>query len=49
LEINNLVRRIDELELSIEENHAELKGFISREKEIKPKTQTTPRKNVGKS
>ena len=45
LEINNLVRRIDELELSIEQNHAELKGFISsRKKEIKPKTQTI-RKN----
>jgi CRP/FNR family cyclic AMP-dependent transcriptional regulator len=50
LEINNLVRRIDELELSIEENHAELKGFISsRKKEIKPKTQTTLRKNSRKS
>ena len=28
LEINNLMRRMDELELSVEENHAELKGFI---------------------
>ncbi len=29
LEINNLMRRMDELELSVEENHSELKGFIS--------------------
>ena len=50
LEINHLVRRIDELELSIEHNHAELKGFIgSRKKEIKPKPQTTLRKNSRKS
>jgi len=41
LEINNLVRRIDELELSIEQNHAELKGFVaSRKKEVKPKPQS---------
>jgi uncharacterized membrane protein len=29
LEINNLMRRMDELELSVEENHSELKGFIT--------------------
>jgi uncharacterized membrane protein len=40
LEINNLLRRMDELELSVEENHSELKGFLSRrQKVIKPKTQ----------
>ena len=50
LEINNLMRRMDELELSVEENHAELKGFIvNRQKAIKPKTQRTLRKNSGKS
>jgi CRP/FNR family transcriptional regulator, cyclic AMP receptor protein len=50
LEINNLMRRMDELESSIEENHSELKGFIiNRQKAIKPKTQRTLRKNSGKS
>ncbi len=49
LEINNLMRRMDELELSVEENHSELKGFIvNRQKAIKPKTQRTLRKNSGK-
>jgi uncharacterized membrane protein len=28
LEINNLMRRMDELELSLEENYSEIKGFI---------------------
>lgn len=46
LEINNLMRRLDELELSVEENHSELKGFIAnRQKAIKPKTQRTLRRN----
>ena len=50
LEINNLMRRMDELELSVEENHSELKGFImNRQKEIKPKTHRSFRKNSGKS
>jgi CRP/FNR family cyclic AMP-dependent transcriptional regulator len=50
LEINNLIRRLDELELSVEENHSELKGFImNRQKEIKPKTARTLRKNSKKS
>ena len=50
LEINNLVRRMDELELSMEQNHSELKGFMtSRHKEIKPKTQRPVRKNARKS
>ena len=50
LEINNLVRRMDELELSMEHNHSELKGFMTiRHKEIKPKTQRAVRKNARKS
>ena len=50
LEINNLVRRMDELELSMEHNHSELKGFMSnRHKEVKPKTQRPLRKNARKS
>ena len=50
LEINNLMRRMDELELSLESNHSQLKGFImKRQKEIKPKTQRTLRKNSQKS
>ena len=50
LEINNLMRRMDELELSVEENHSELKGFImTRQKAVKPKPQRTLRKNSGKS
>jgi uncharacterized membrane protein len=43
LEINNLVRRLDELELNLEENYAELKKLMSnRRKEIKPKAHTSP-------
>jgi CRP/FNR family transcriptional regulator, cyclic AMP receptor protein len=50
LEINNLVRRMDELELNMEQNHSELKGFVSsRHKEIKPKTQRPLKKNPRKS
>jgi len=50
LEITNLMRRMDELELSVEENHSELKGFImNRQKAIKPKTQRTLRTNSKKS
>jgi len=50
LEINNLMRRMDELELSMEENHSELKGFVmKRQKEIKPKTQRSIRQNSQKS
>jgi len=32
LEINNLIRRLDELELNIEEQHAELKGLIGNQR-----------------
>ena len=50
LEINNLMRRMDELELSLEENHAELKGFVmERQKETKPKAQRSLRQNSQKS
>jgi uncharacterized membrane protein len=50
LEINNLMRRLDELELSVGENHAELKGFIvNRQKAVKPKTQRTLKKLSRKS
>jgi CRP/FNR family transcriptional regulator, cyclic AMP receptor protein len=50
LEINNLMRRMDELELSVEENHSELRGLIgTRQKERKPNTQRTLRKNSKKS
>ena len=50
LEINKLIRRLDELELSLEHNHSELKGFISnRPKAIKPKVQRPVRKNSRKS
>ena len=34
LEINNLIRRLDELELNIEEQHVELKGLIGNQKAI---------------
>jgi uncharacterized membrane protein len=50
LEINNLMRRMDELELSVEENHSELKGFVmNRQPAIKSKTQGILRKNSRKS
>jgi uncharacterized membrane protein len=49
LEINNLMRRMDELELSVEENHSELKGFIvNRQKATKPQSQSKLRKNSRK-
>jgi uncharacterized membrane protein len=38
LEINNLIRRLDELELSAEENHAELKQLLSMERKKKSTT-----------
>ena len=43
LEINNLVRRLDELELNLEANHSELKKLMShRQKEVKPKAHVRP-------
>jgi CRP/FNR family transcriptional regulator, cyclic AMP receptor protein len=47
LEINNLIRRIDELELHIEENHAEAKrlmGMRAKKKKTAPKTQRKTKK-----
>src|SRR6185436_5113357 len=38
LEINNLIRRLDELELSAEENHAELKQLLGMERKKKSTT-----------
>jgi uncharacterized membrane protein len=32
LEVNNLIRRLDELELSVEDNHSELKKFLGLQK-----------------
>ena len=44
LEINNLVRRMDEMELSLDENHAELKKLLGIEQ--KKRKTTTKRKTV---
>lgn len=44
LEINNLVRRMDEMELSLEENHAELKKLLGIEQ--KKRKTTTKRKTM---
>lgn len=40
LEINNLMRRLDELELSVEENHAELKKLFGPEQKKKATAKT---------
>ena len=45
LEINNLIRRLDELEISVDDNHAELKKLLGIEQK-KRKTTTTKRKRV---
>ena len=44
IEINNLMRRMDELELSIEENHSEVKKLLVGQKRAGTKTQKTQRK-----
>ena len=44
LEINNLMRRIDELEISVEENHAELKKLLVGQKNKKRPGTKTQRK-----
>lgn len=46
LEINNLMRRMDELEISIEENQSELKKLLGGQKKKRPsaKTQRKPAK-----
>jgi uncharacterized membrane protein len=48
IEINNLVRRLDELELSVEENHAELKRLLGLEQKRKSTTKAR-RKPVNRS
>jgi Predicted membrane protein len=42
LEINNLIRRLDELEMSVEENHTEVKRLLGPQQK---KRRTTTRKN----
>lgn len=44
IEINNLMRRMDELELSIEENHSEVKKLLVGQKRAGTKVQKTQRK-----
>ena len=44
IEINNLMRRMDELELSIEENHTEMKKLLVGQKRAGTKIQKTQRK-----
>lgn len=44
IEINNLMRRIDELELSIEENHSEMKKLLVGQRKAVSKVQKTQRK-----
>lgn len=44
-EINNLIRRLDELEISVEENHAELKKLLGMEQ--KRKSTTGARRKAG--
>jgi len=50
IEINNLIRHIEELELRIEENHAEAKRLMGmrtkKKKRVSTKAQTTKRKTV---
>ena len=46
LEINNLMRRIDELEISVEENHAELKKLLVGQKNKKRPGTKTQRKTT---
>lgn len=46
LEINNLIRRIDELELSLEDKHAEVKKMVAIQK--KSSTAKRPRKQASK-
>lgn len=45
LEINNLVRRLDELEIGVQDNHAELKRLLGMERK-KRRATTTKRKVV---
>jgi uncharacterized membrane protein len=44
LEINNLIRRLDELEISVEDNHEELKKLLGMEQKKRKTTTRTKRK-----
>lgn len=46
LEINNLIRRMDELEITIEENQAEIKKLLGGQKRKSTKVQKTQRKTT---
>ena len=46
LEINNLIRRLDELEIGVEENHTELKRLLGPKPRKKRATPKTTRKTV---
>lgn len=46
LEINNLIRRLDELEITAEENHAELKHLIGVQQKKRKSTARTKRKTT---
>lgn len=49
LEINNLIRRMDELELSLEEKHVELKKLVGGTKKRQPRTKAQrPQKRSAK-
>jgi uncharacterized membrane protein len=41
LEINNLIRRLDELEIGVQENHAELKKLLGMEQKKRKTTVKT--------
>ena len=47
LEINNLIRRLDELEISVDDNHAELKKLLGIEQKRR-KTTTKIKRNTAK-
>ena len=46
LEINNLMRRLDELEISAQENHSELKKLLGIQQRTRKTTTKTKRKVV---
>ena len=46
LEINNLMRRMDELEMSIHENQSELKSLVGGKKKAGARVQRTQRKTA---
>ena len=48
LEINNLMRRLDELEISVEENHSELKNLLGIQQRKRKTTARTKQKAISK-